>query len=155
LHILQSHIQIGVKEGAVLSPLEFILFLNNLPKLLQDSGLGVSIGKTYVGILMSADDISLIASSTQELKHMLRIVEIYLNKYRLRLSTPKCKLVIIRTSRACFTRPPTPPNAAIHLATYTDPIKEYSECKYLGFMIKMTFNGLAWQTNAYRKQTRF
>jgi Reverse transcriptase (RNA-dependent DNA polymerase) len=106
------HINIGVKEGAVLSPLEFVLFLNE--------------------------------QNMQELANMLGIIDSYLNKYRLRLSTPKCKLVIVRkTIKAAIN--PIPPNVEIHLSTYEEPIKEFSECKYLGFIIQ---NNLKWNSMA-------
>ena len=64
----------GVKQGAILSPLLYNLFVNELLVTLEQSGLGVKIGSVYCGAPMYADDLALIVFSAGELQAMLDIV---------------------------------------------------------------------------------
>lgn len=60
----QSHsfsIRQGVKQGAVLSPLPYSLFVNDFLVELEHSALGVRIGSIFCGAIMYADDFALIA----------------------------------------------------------------------------------------------
>ena len=68
----------GVKQGAVLSPVLFCLYLNMLLSLLAKSGVGCLVGECYVGALAYADDIVLLASA---MRHMLKICDIYAALY--------------------------------------------------------------------------
>jgi len=51
----------GVKQGGVLSPLLFYVYVDGLLKFLQSTGVGCFIGNIYTGILAYADDIVLLA----------------------------------------------------------------------------------------------
>ncbi len=47
----------GVKQGSVLSPLFYTLYVDELIDKLEHSGYGCKIGNKYYGILIYADDI--------------------------------------------------------------------------------------------------
>ena len=49
----------GMRQGCVLSPLLFALFLSQLEDIINESGIGVRIGAKIVGGLFFADDIVL------------------------------------------------------------------------------------------------
>ena len=53
----------GVKQGEVISPVMFNLYLDNLSISLKQSGLGCHINRTYMGALGYADDIALTCPS--------------------------------------------------------------------------------------------
>ena len=73
-------------QGAILSPLLYSIFMNNLLDQLSGSGFGVSMEGTYCGAPMYADDQSLIATSEQELPSMLNIVSSYASMWHYRLN---------------------------------------------------------------------
>ena len=48
----------GVKQGGVLSPILFVIYMDNLIKRLKDSNIGCNIGNNYVGVFCYADDLT-------------------------------------------------------------------------------------------------
>ena len=63
----------GVKQGGVISPILFNLYIDRLLLCLQRSGLGCHISNTYMGALSYTDDIKLISPSLYGLNRMLGI----------------------------------------------------------------------------------
>ena len=51
----------GVKQGAVISPLLFIIYIDNLFIELKQLGLGCHVGPTFASAFGYADDVALIA----------------------------------------------------------------------------------------------
>ena len=89
----------GVKHGAILSPLLYNLFVNELLVTLEQSGLGVKIDSVYCGTPMYTDDLALIASSADELQAMLDIVSQYTTKWRYRINPLKSKVLLFGSNR--------------------------------------------------------
>ena len=85
----------GVRQGAILSPLLYSIFVDEFLDLLFTSGLGVRVNSIYIGAPMyaddldDADDLALIAESPQELQAMLNIVHSYAGKWRYNLNASK------------------------------------------------------------------
>ena len=65
------NIQNGVRQGAVVSPSIFCIYLDTLLKNLKTSGIGCHIGKIFMGAFGYADDIILLAPTRQALQEML------------------------------------------------------------------------------------
>ena len=71
------NIDVGLRQGCVLSPLLFLIFINDLIKELKDSGIGVTVGKITLNNLVFADDIVLITNTGAKLQTLLTIAGKY------------------------------------------------------------------------------
>ena len=71
------HVCNGVKQGAVISPILFAVYYDELIAKLPSSGYGCRISQHFVGALSYADDITLLSPSLQGLQYMVNICEEY------------------------------------------------------------------------------
>ena len=81
----------GVRQGCVMSPILFSLFINGLARKINEVGKGVEVGGRQVRLLMYADDIVLLAESAEDLQRMLDVVTAYSTQWRFRLNPKKGK----------------------------------------------------------------
>ena len=95
----------GVKQGGVLSPFWFSLYLDPLLKKLRKSGIGCNIAGIWVGAVCFADDLALLAPDRSSLQRMLDICAEYGAEHNLVFSTDpnpalsKTKCVLFRGKR--------------------------------------------------------
>jgi len=68
----------GVRQGGVLSPYLFAIYIDGVVKILQRSGLGCNIKQVPVCIFLYADDIILLSPSVAALQQMLLLCERHL-----------------------------------------------------------------------------
>ena len=71
----------GVKQGSIISPILFTVYVDELIARLQASGLGCNIGRSYIGVLGYADDLTLLSPSVTALSKMVGICEEYAKEY--------------------------------------------------------------------------
>ena len=71
----------GVRQGAVLSPTLFSLYMNKLLIQLEQSGVGCHVGNYYYGSSAYADDLLLLSPSRNGLQKMFTICENYFNEH--------------------------------------------------------------------------
>ena len=67
----------GVKQGGILSPALFNVYMNNLNVSLNHSGIGGSLGENLINHLCYADDLCLIALSSSGMQCLLDICDKY------------------------------------------------------------------------------
>ena len=67
----------GVKQGGVMPPLLFNLYIKNLIGYLDRKSLGCHMGNNFSGYYIYADDIILVAPSADALNAMLKVCELY------------------------------------------------------------------------------
>ena len=63
----------GVRQGGVLSPILFIVYVDTLLSRLESKGFGCFVGDEYFGSMCYADDITLLAPTFASLKSMIKI----------------------------------------------------------------------------------
>ncbi len=84
----------GVKQGSVISPLLFTLYVDELVDQLRESGFGCKLGVKYVGIQIYADDIFLLSPSLYGLQKMLDICSSYARNVGLQFNAKKTKCIL-------------------------------------------------------------
>lgn len=87
-------VKMGVKQGCVLSPLIFSLFIDGVVEALRKADVGVNIGNVHVDLLLYADDICIVCESEKDLQKAMLIVQKYMNQWRLRVNLTKTKVVV-------------------------------------------------------------
>ena len=71
----------GVKQGGVISPIFFTIYIDPLLLQLRNSSYGCHLNGVYMGALSYADDIMLIAPSIGGLNEMLKLCDNYATVY--------------------------------------------------------------------------
>ncbi|CAL4177332.1 unnamed protein product, partial [Meganyctiphanes norvegica] len=85
----------GVKQGGVISPLLFCVYMDGLIKELLASQVGCYMGAVYAGIFMFADDLKLLAQNVHALDVMLDICLNYAARFDV-LFNDKSQLIIFK-----------------------------------------------------------
>ena len=86
----------GVKQGCVLSPLLFAIFMEELTLRVKSLNVRVEIGGNKLAILLFADDVILVAESADDLKKMLNTVGEFEKETYIRFSKEKSQIMIIK-----------------------------------------------------------
>jgi len=83
----------GVKQGGILSPIMFCVYIDDMLLLLQNSDVGCYIGNYFVGALAYADDIVLLAPSANAMRRMLLYCDSYASEYNITFNASKSKCI--------------------------------------------------------------
>ena len=83
----------GVRQGCVLSPLLFNIFLSDLAKTLDTAGSKIQVNDQELNTLFWADDIIMFAKTENTLRDMLKTLEVYSNENKLEINTDKTKIM--------------------------------------------------------------
>ena len=84
----------GVRQGGVLSPLLFSVYVDDLLEKLKNNGIGCHIGHHFVGALGYADDIILLCPTAYGLMKMIKICEDYANEHSILFNGKKSKFMV-------------------------------------------------------------
>ena len=114
----------GVKQGCILSPKLFNLFINDIPDIFDSSCHPAKLGSIDINCLMYADDLVLISETEAGLQKCLDKLHEYTKKWNLKVNQKKTQVVIFKLSGyrgklPSFTLGP-------------DNLKVVKEYKYLG-----------------------
>ena len=118
-------INCGVKQGGILSPFLFNIFINDLIIECCDANLGALIGNLNVCIIVYADDILLISSVDSHLQKLLDICSNYSQVWRIKFNSSKSN--IIEFGNQIFK------NSKFYINN--NPISKVDKIEYLGVAI--------------------
>ena len=95
-HITElSHASNGVKQGGVMSPLLFIVYIDEMLCRLQNCGHGCYIGNNFYGALGYADDVILLSPTAGGMRHLLHVCAQYGKEYNVLFNPDKTKLIYV------------------------------------------------------------
>ena len=105
--------QNGVKQGGILSPILFCVYIDELLRRIDSSGLGCHIGHlSYAGVGY-ADDVGLLAPSVQALQKLIRVCEDFARDYNVSFNAKKTVCMRVGSSGEPPTRVVTLNGAAV------------------------------------------
>lgn len=114
----------GVKQGCLLSPLLFSLYINDLNDSLDG---GLTIEGINIKVLLYADDIVLLADHPVKLQRMISKLENYCKSWNLVVNTSKSKIMVFRNGGRLSQR-----DRWVFQGEQIDVVSEY---KYLGVVL--------------------
>ena len=86
----------GVRQGCILSPYAFKIFLNDLPEIFDLICDPVKLGNERISCLLYADDLVLLSESKQGLQKCLDKLHDYAQKWDLKINLSKTKIMIFQ-----------------------------------------------------------
>ena len=92
----------GVKQGGVLSPILFSVYIDELLSALEQEKVGCYIGDSFFGALAYADDILLLSPSRTAMSRMLKLCEKYAKEYDIIFNAAKSKQVLFGNKGNAF-----------------------------------------------------
>ena len=79
----------GVKQGGIIGPILYCIYIDGLLLKLKNSGYGCTMGYNYCGALGYADDLILLSPTVSSRKMMLGICETYAKKHKINFIAKK------------------------------------------------------------------
>lgn len=141
---------VGVRQGGVISPKLFNLYIDDLPLSIDATNSGIDIGSIRINCIMYADDVLLIARTKTELKTQLEALEKYSSLNDLKINASKTNFILFN-EKICK----KPSELELDswqgdLVLDGEVIQRVQQMKYLGYML--TDNDLMVEHVKKRKQ---
>ncbi len=82
----------GTKQGGVLSPILFAVYIDGILERLKESGIGYYLSNSYVGGLAFDDDVKMLCPTLSGTQLMYNICENYAEEYNIKCNGSKSRL---------------------------------------------------------------
>ncbi|KAI3372000.1 hypothetical protein L3Q82_006867 [Scortum barcoo] len=115
-------VHVGLRQGCLLSPVLFIIFMDRISRRSQGPE-GVRFGNHRISSLLFADDVVLLASSSQDLQRVLERFAAECEAAGMRISTSKSEAMVLDRKRV-----------ACPLRVGGEVLPQVEEFKYLGVL---------------------
>lgn len=97
VHSAYFNVSNGVKQGGILSPFLFSIYVDQLLLKLKGSGFGCYIGTTFTGAFAYADDIIILCPSKFSLKAQLQLTVEFSDEFMITFNPAKCHLLFYQS----------------------------------------------------------
>jgi len=94
-------ISAGVRQGGILSPVLFAVYMDPLIKQLRRLGLGCALYNEFYGCLLYADDILLMSHTVHGMQMMLRICDTFADEFDIKFNNVKSVAKIMWSAHLC------------------------------------------------------
>jgi hypothetical protein len=128
-----SDIQIkrSVRQGSVLGPWLYMVFIHNLSVTLHSSPFGCKLGQVSCGGILQADDIAIMALTPFALQELIKICEVYSNTWRYKYNPVKSKVIVFGETQ----RSKQKAQHERKFTLYDKAIEEVIECSHVGVIL--------------------
>jgi hypothetical protein len=131
--VVSAQVQVsnGVKQGGVISPILFIVYMDELLNNLRISGVGCHVGNTYCGSFGYADDVIILASTMHAMKVLLSVCELFAKEYDVLFNPHKSQLLVYDVNGV---------QDPVHINFMNGVITQNKTAKHLGNTIGSGYN---------------
>ena len=121
-------VKCGSKQGGILSPDFFSLYINDLVQILRKTGIGCHMISLFIACILFADDVTLMAPTRDSMQTLLNICAEYCSNFCLKFNAGKTKLMVFGKLSASM-------ESLASISLHGEPIDYVTKCKFLGFHI--------------------
>ena len=123
----------GVKQGAIISPILFCVYLDTLLIELRKAGVGCFIGDWFVAALAYADDVILLAPTARAMRTMLDICDRFAVEFNVKFNGNKSKCITFPGRKRWCARPSQQLTSSFVIGG--NPIENVSTWSHLGHIL--------------------
>ena len=102
IHSRSFSVKNGVRQGGIISPVLFCIYIDGLLCMLSETGVGCYIGNVFVAALAYADDIALLAPIPSAMRRLLRICDEYCQQFSVMFNGAKSAWLLASKSKQSF-----------------------------------------------------
>ena len=117
----------GLRQGCILSPLLFSLYVNSLVYKLKEAEVGVKCGSQVIPVLLYADDAVILAEDERSMRRGLDTLAEWCSEWAVKINVEKCGVMHVRKKGVKRTE--------VKFYVGGDEVKVVEEYKYLGCVV--------------------